>query len=67
MTADEKDNYKILANKLNKKEEVKRLSPINKGVEQIKNLQNYSSEYWIMKEYLENMFKSIPNQDGKNN
>lgn len=67
MTADEKDNYKILANKLNKKEEVKRLSPINKGVEQIMNLQNYSSEYWIMKEYLENMFKSIPNQDGKNN
>lgn len=67
MSADEKDNYKTLANKLNQKDENKQLSPKNKGVEQIINLHNDSSEYWIMKDYLKNMFQCIPNQEGKNN
>lgn len=66
MTADEKDTYKVRANELNQKEEIKQLSPINKGVEQIINLHNDSSEYWTMKEYLKNMFQCIPNKDGKN-
>jgi hypothetical protein len=60
MSDNEKNKYKIFADKLNSKRKEK------KNPEQIITLHNNSSDYWKMKEYLENMFESI-SEEGKNN
>ncbi|XP_025419631.1 uncharacterized protein LOC112689961 isoform X2 [Sipha flava] len=57
MSDNEKNKYKIFADKLNSKRKEK------KNPEQIITLHNNSSDYWKMKEYLENMFESISEEE----
>lgn len=61
MSVDEKNKYKILADKLNSKRKE------TKQPEQISTLQNNSSDYWKMKDNLENMFELIVDNKGKSN
>lgn len=61
MTDKEKDQYKIIANKLNQDRQSQNSS------KQIANLHDNSYDYWMMKDYLKKMFEFIPNHTGKNN
>jgi len=60
LTDDEKDKYKVFADKYNSTQVKKQ------PLKQIIDLQNNSRDFWNMQKCLTNMFDCIPNNEGKN-
>jgi len=60
LTDDEKDKYKVLADKYRNTQEKKQ------PLKQISDMRNNSYDFWKMQEYLTKMFECIPNNEGKN-
>lgn len=59
MTDDEKEKYKVLADKYNS-------SRVTESLKQINDLQTNSNDFWNMQKYLTKMFECIPNDEGEN-